>query len=444
MVGSRSDTATGRHPSRRALTAICVVAAVVAGPAAPSAPAAPVGSAGPTPVRDALPLDQSSKVARAGTSLEPGVRRVTPAPVSATVRDAGGDGAQELIAYVLSAVALALVAATALTLRRGRPPFPPATPRALLERHRNPDAARAAARPARAGATGQAPSGEGAARRTRPAPPEPASSGTQGPDPAPVDARPSDEAPARRKAASASVRAKTAAPEGAARAEPTITSRDPDAAPTPPASPPERRTTRRPRPETAAAKPPSSTPARDARPRGTGGAKRKAASTAPPRRPAQRDGAAAKPKPRRASAGPAAPGAPRAAKRTAPAEPSGGVAKRPAAPRVPAAENAAVCQIEWLGKGQGSCFSAVTVDARGGRHSLATSRRVEWRGSTPPDASPESRAALRQLTKILRDNGWQPIPGNGEDHGQGRWYARRFRRPAASRPSGAKAGDTLS
>jgi hypothetical protein len=51
---------------------------------------------------------------------------------------------------------------------------------------------------------------------------------------------------------------------------------------------------------------------------------------------------------------------------------------------------------------------------------------------------------VRQLSKILRDNGWQPLPGNGEDHGQERWYARRFRRPAASRPSGAKDGDELS
>jgi hypothetical protein len=183
-------------------------------------------------------------------------------------------GAQELIVYGLSAVALALVAATVLTLRRGRPTFPPATPRALLERRRNADSP-------------PAPPERPDARR----PPPAAESATQGRDPAP---------------------------------------------------------------------------------------------------------------------------------------------ERRAAPPASAAEDAVLCQLEWRGKGQGSCFTAVTIDARGVRHSLATSRRVEWRGSTPPDASPESRAAVRQLMKILHDNGWQPLPGNGEDHGQERWYARRFRRPAAT------------
>lgn len=172
-------------------------------------------------------------------------------------------GAQELIVYGLTAVALALVAATILTLRRGRPTFPPAIPRALLERRRNPDAA---------------------------------------PPPAPESTTPGGD------------------------------------------------------------------PARERR----------------------------------------------------------------AAPPAPAAEDAVICQLEWRGKGQGSCFSAVTIDARGVRHSLATSRRVDWRGSTPPDESPESRAAVRQLMKILQDNGWQPISGTGEDQGQERWYARRFRRPAAT------------
>jgi hypothetical protein len=138
------------------------VTAVLAGSAAPSAPAAPVGSAGATPLR------QSSEATRAGIPPQPAVRRVTPVPSSVTARAAGGNGARELIAYALSAVALALVAATALTLRR-KPPFPPPTPRGLLDRHRNPDAARPAARTARAGATGHAPSGESAARQTRPA-----------------------------------------------------------------------------------------------------------------------------------------------------------------------------------------------------------------------------------------------------------------------------------
>jgi hypothetical protein len=54
------------------------------------------------------------------------------------------------------------------------------------------------------------------------------------------------------------------------------------------------------------------------------------------------------------------------------------------------------------------------------------------------------RQAHPQLAKILRDNGLQPISGKGEDHGEERWYARRFRRPAVSKPSGAKDGKALS
>jgi hypothetical protein len=56
----------------------------------------------------------------------------------------------------------------------------------------------------------------------------------------------------------------------------------------------------------------------------------------------------------------------------------------------------------------------------------------------PPAETPDSQAALRQLSKILRDNGWQPMRGNGEDFGQERWYARRFREvPARVAPGGA-------
>jgi len=69
---------------------------------------------------------------------------------------------------------------------------------------------------------------------------------------------------------------------------------------------------------------------------------------------------------------------------------------------------------------------------------VATSRRIEWRGSAPPDETPESQAAVRQLSKILSDNGWQPIGGHGEDLGEERWYAHRFRRTAAS---GGVSGD---
>jgi hypothetical protein len=96
-------------------------------------------------------------------------------------------------------------------------------------------------------------------------------------------------------------------------------------------------------------------------------------------------------------------------------------------PRPAAAENGPVCQVRWLGKGRGSCFSAVMVDADGVEHSVATSRRVEWRGTAPPDESPESQAALRQLSKILRESGWRPMRGKGRDFNEERWYARRFR-----------------
>jgi DNA invertase Pin-like site-specific DNA recombinase len=98
--------------------------------------------------------------------------------------------------------------------------------------------------------------------------------------------------------------------------------------------------------------------------------------------------------------------------------------------RTTRARSGPVCQIRWLPKGRGSCFSAVTIDAHGVAHSLATSRRVEWRGPAPPDENPDSEAALRQLSKILRDNGWRPMRVNGKDFNERQWYSRRFRHSA--------------
>jgi hypothetical protein len=72
----------------------------------------------------------------------------------------------------------------------------------------------------------------------------------------------------------------------------------------------------------------------------------------------------------------------------------------------------------------------VTIDADGVDRTVATSRRVEWRGATPPEESPETRAALRQLSKILRDSGWRPMRAKGRDFNEERWYARRFRHVA--------------
>ena len=136
----------------------------------------------------------------------------------------------------------------------------------------------------------------------------------------------------------------------------------------------------------------------------------------------------------------ATPAAPPPSATEVPAEPArrprsathGGAAR--AKPRTAPAQNGPICQVRWLGKGRGSCFSAVMVDADGVEHSVATSRRVEWRGSAPPDENPESQAALRQLSKILRESGWRPMRGRGKDFKEERWYARRFRLVEAETP----------
>jgi hypothetical protein len=88
-----------------------------------------------------------------------------------------------------------------------------------------------------------------------------------------------------------------------------------------------------------------------------------------------------------------------------------------------------VCEIHWLPRARGSCFSAVTSDADGGTKSVATSRRVETRGSAPPEQSPEAMAALRQLMKTLRDGGWVLMRSRRADADEP-WYTRRFRHVA--------------
>jgi hypothetical protein len=108
--------------------------------------------------------------------------------------------------------------------------------------------------------------------------------------------------------------------------------------------------------------------------------------------------------------------------------PSGGGAERDDA-RTTAARKGPVCQIRWLPRGRGSCFCAVTIDADGVERTLATSPRLDWRGPSPPDQSREAQAALRQLAKQLRDNGWRPMRAKGRDFNEQQWYARRFRRP---------------
>ena len=73
------------------------------------------------------------------------------------------------------------------------------------------------------------------------------------------------------------------------------------------------------------------------------------------------------------------------------------------------------------------CFRAVIIDVDGVERTLATSPPVEWREPGPPDESPEARAALRQLSKTVRESGWRPLRAKGRDFDEQRWYARRFR-----------------
>jgi len=74
-----------------------------------------------------------------------------------------------------------------------------------------------------------------------------------------------------------------------------------------------------------------------------------------------------------------------------------------------------ICQIRWLPKGRGSCFAAVMADADGVERTVATSPTVQWRAATPPEQSPEAQAALRQLSKTLRDGGWRAMRTKGKD-----------------------------
>jgi hypothetical protein len=101
------------------------------------------------------------------------------------------------------------------------------------------------------------------------------------------------------------------------------------------------------------------------------------------------------------------------------------------------------CQIRWLPRGRGSRFAAVTTDDNGVEHTIATSPLVDWRGSAPPEPSPEAEAAVRHLVKTLRRNGWRPMRSKGTEVKEPQWYARRFRREATeppTAPSGAVAG----
>jgi len=145
-------------------------------------------------------------------------------------------------------------------------------------------------------------------------------------------------------------------------------------------------------------------------------------------------------------------GAPRAALVAAPpaqrAIQPAGPAPAPTAPRSPAAarkDRAAaarktpVCQVRWNARGH--WFSAVCTDAAGVERLVAASARLEWHRPGPPDETPEARAALRDLAKDLREQGWRPLRAKGIDFEERRWYARRFRRPTEAEAAAAARSD---
>jgi hypothetical protein len=106
---------------------------------------------------------------------------------------------------------------------------------------------------------------------------------------------------------------------------------------------------------------------------------------------------------------------------------------RPTAPKQgrPTARRGPVCQIKWLpGRGR-SCFAAVVIEADGVERELLRSRRVPWLGDTPPEPTPEAQAAVRAVSKQLREAGWTLMRARGKDFDAQQWYARRFRRRAA-------------
>jgi hypothetical protein len=106
---------------------------------------------------------------------------------------------------------------------------------------------------------------------------------------------------------------------------------------------------------------------------------------------------------------------------------------RPARPTGP------VCQVRW--SRTGSFFFAVTTDSDGTERRIARSPRVDWNGSSPPEQEPEFEAALKVLSKQVRDLGWRPLRARGTDFDERRWYARRFRWPTEAEGDRPPGGD---
>ena len=88
-----------------------------------------------------------------------------------------------------------------------------------------------------------------------------------------------------------------------------------------------------------------------------------------------------------------------------------------------------LCEIHWESDEDGSWFVAGTTD-EDGHEILAASSTFAWRGAHPPSRTPEARAALYTLTRHLEAAGWRSVDGHGRQHGELRWYARRFLPPA--------------
>jgi hypothetical protein len=109
---------------------------------------------------------------------------------------------------------------------------------------------------------------------------------------------------------------------------------------------------------------------------------------------------------------------------------------RPARPSRPSGP---VCQVRW--SRSGSFFFAVTTDPDGTERGIARSPRVDWTGSSPPDQEPEFEAALKVLSKQVRDLGWRPLRARGVDFDERRWYARRFRWPTEAEAQPPTGGD---
>jgi hypothetical protein len=111
----------------------------------------------------------------------------------------------------------------------------------------------------------------------------------------------------------------------------------------------------------------------------------------------------------------------------------------PARPRQTRPPSGPVCQVRW--NRTGSFFFATTTDPDGTERGIARSPRVDWNGSAPPDQEPEFEAAVKVLSKQVRDLGWRPLRARGVDFDERRWYARRFRWPTEAEGERPPGGD---